>query len=142
MKKEKEEPLLAEEQFICKRCGRIKGYYEHLVDPCLGKLPGAVSACCGHGEHEVHIIFENGTRIGFEGKMHVVKNYLTGKALAGAIHSARLDRETLEEVEKADREDVTKRSKEAGEALKEFSAEVNSKAQESHKTLCGMDKER
>ncbi|KKN88350.1 hypothetical protein LCGC14_0249130 [marine sediment metagenome] len=39
---------------ICKRCGRrptTEGY-----DPCLGKLRGVSSACCGHGIQEGFVI--------------------------------------------------------------------------------------
>jgi hypothetical protein len=32
-------------------------------DACLGKLPGVVAACCGHGATEGYILFENDTRI-------------------------------------------------------------------------------
>jgi hypothetical protein len=35
-------------------------------DPCLGKLPGVVAACCGHGEDEGYIWFENGLCIRFD----------------------------------------------------------------------------
>jgi hypothetical protein len=35
-------------------------------DPCLGKLPGVVSACCGHGLLQGYIVFENGRRVEFE----------------------------------------------------------------------------
>jgi hypothetical protein len=33
-------------------------------DPCLGRLPGVVSACCGHGERRrAYVLFANGCRI-------------------------------------------------------------------------------
>jgi hypothetical protein len=32
-------------------------------DPCIGKLPGVVSACCGHREYAGYITFENGVTI-------------------------------------------------------------------------------
>lgn len=47
---------------ICKVCGkeREKGK----PDPCLGRLPGVMFACCGHGKRG-YIYFENGTVIRF-----------------------------------------------------------------------------
>ncbi|KKM83850.1 hypothetical protein LCGC14_1305030 [marine sediment metagenome] len=63
----------------CKRCGAEGiGEYdqqtgEALPDPCLGKLPGVISACCGHGLHEGHIRFENGTRIRLAKSTSVLK---------------------------------------------------------------------
>jgi len=45
----------------CKRCGKLstqEGY-----DSCLGKLPGVINACCGHGSEEGYIMFENGVII-------------------------------------------------------------------------------
>jgi len=40
----------------CPVCGRWPtpdGY-----DPCLGKIEGCISACCGHGRHEPFFIFK------------------------------------------------------------------------------------
>jgi len=34
-------------------------------DPCWGKLPGVWSACCGHGESDGYIAFDNGVTIRF-----------------------------------------------------------------------------
>jgi len=45
----------------CRRCGRKptpEGY-----DACLGHIPGAKHACCGHGVKEGYIIYEDGTRV-------------------------------------------------------------------------------
>lgn len=42
----------------CARCHRpptSDGY-----DPCLGWLPGAISACCGHGVSEGHVTYVRG----------------------------------------------------------------------------------
>lgn len=39
----------------CKKCGRMptkEGY-----DACLGYIPGAVNACCGHGAIKPFIIY-------------------------------------------------------------------------------------
>lgn len=54
---------------MCERCNKpaltytvVEGQIvEH--DTCLDVLPGVISACCGHGIHEGHIKFKNGTRI-------------------------------------------------------------------------------
>jgi hypothetical protein len=35
-------------------------------DPCLGKLPGVVNACCGHGLQPGYVIFENGKTLLFD----------------------------------------------------------------------------
>lgn len=32
-------------------------------DACLGRLPGVVAACCGHGVDDGYILFENGVNI-------------------------------------------------------------------------------
>ena len=56
---------------MCTKCEKQKltytptdgGHVEH--DTCLGVLPGVISACCGHGTHEGHIIFENGVVVKF-----------------------------------------------------------------------------
>lgn len=40
----------------CPRCGKLptpEGY-----DACLGHIPGARSACCGHGVKEGYILWE------------------------------------------------------------------------------------
>ena len=45
---------ILDEMRPCKRCGRIptkEGY-----DACLGHIEGAISACCGHGVEEPHIV--------------------------------------------------------------------------------------
>lgn len=42
----------------CAACGLKRG--ANGVDPCLGILPGVLSACCGHGTHNGYIAFENG----------------------------------------------------------------------------------
>ncbi len=62
----------------CPECGESKGRNRdgyQAVDPCLGKLPGVISACCGHETGEGYIIFENNTKISFTLKK-VVKNAL------------------------------------------------------------------
>ncbi len=63
----------APKEACCHKCGGIKGQgYVHsetgdeMFDHCLGKLPGVVSACCGHGDQNGHLIFEDGTRIEFK----------------------------------------------------------------------------
>jgi hypothetical protein len=42
----------------CKKCGQMptkEGY-----DACLGYIPGATSACCGHGVEDKYIIQKKG----------------------------------------------------------------------------------
>lgn len=46
----------------CVSCKKFQN--EDGTDPCLGKLPGVVAACCGHGERG-YIAFENGVNIHF-----------------------------------------------------------------------------
>lgn len=68
------------EEMICRKCGGLRGmgyvgpktgkeFYDH----CLGKLPGVISACCGHGG-EGHILFENRTMVRFS-NIQVIKDY-------------------------------------------------------------------
>lgn len=57
----------------CPLCGLDSRDYEG-CDPCLGKLPGVVSACCGHGVKRGHIIFTNGVKI--KGRFAVSKAQL------------------------------------------------------------------
>ena len=42
----------------CVRCGKMPSKEGH--DQCLGRLPGVLAACCGHGVEEGYILFENG----------------------------------------------------------------------------------
>lgn len=41
----------------CKHCGINPTEEGH--DYCIRNLSGVINACCGHGEHEGHIMFEN-----------------------------------------------------------------------------------
>ena len=44
------------EERPCARCGRMptkEGY-----DACLGYIPGATSACCGHGVESPYVVME------------------------------------------------------------------------------------
>ncbi len=56
---------------LCKKCNKPRFTYTvvkgELIkhDTCLGIIPGVISACCGHGEHVGHIVFEDRTRITF-----------------------------------------------------------------------------
>jgi hypothetical protein len=60
----------------CTACKRIRRR-EGDPDPCLGKVPGVVNACCGHGVGEGYMIFENGMAISFE---HPLIKRIAGKA--------------------------------------------------------------
>jgi hypothetical protein len=45
----------------CPHCQMAYG--ESLHDPCLGMIPGAVEACCGHGdESKRYVTFSDGRR--------------------------------------------------------------------------------
>lgn len=49
---------------VCEECGeRPTEQLRGGVDPCLGVLPGVISACCGHGVGRGFILFENGTMV-------------------------------------------------------------------------------
>ena len=39
----------------CPRCGRFPTADGH--DACLGEIPGAAAACCGHGVTEDYILY-------------------------------------------------------------------------------------
>ena len=45
----------------CKRCNHLPNKRGH--DWCLRGLPGVRFACCGHGEQDGYIMFENGVTI-------------------------------------------------------------------------------
>lgn len=49
-------------------CGHCNRESKDDIDPCLGKLPGVINACCGHGNpKEAYVQFENGTIVkGFD----------------------------------------------------------------------------
>lgn len=45
----------------CKRCGKMPtrdGY-----DACCGRVPGATSACCGHGAEEGYIVYASSAQV-------------------------------------------------------------------------------
>lgn len=39
----------------CAKCGRFVANNE--PDPCIGRLDGVLSACCGHGEQDGYVMF-------------------------------------------------------------------------------------
>ena len=43
----------------CRRCGRPP--LPTGEDACLGHIPGAVEACCGHGVEDGYILYANGS---------------------------------------------------------------------------------
>lgn len=46
----------------CGHCGRSNTAEGH--DGCIGALPGAIGACCGHGDDaDAYVVFESGQRI-------------------------------------------------------------------------------
>lgn len=42
----------------CPHCGRPPDPDGH--DPCLGRIPGAAAACCGHGVEEGYVLHQDG----------------------------------------------------------------------------------
>lgn len=45
---------------ICPACGEEFDPGNE-PDPCLGKLPGVLEACCGHGQmHKAYVMWKNG----------------------------------------------------------------------------------
>lgn len=57
-------------------------------DPCLGKLPGVVEACCGHGRPDKgYVMFRNGTL--FRGFRKVEKHDLKRGAEKHAARAAK-----------------------------------------------------
>jgi hypothetical protein len=59
--------LAAKTPSPCLTCGLpYMEFREGWIDPCIGKLPGVIFACCGHGQETGYIAFENGTVIRFK----------------------------------------------------------------------------
>lgn len=52
------------EKSDCEKCGKAREW--NVPDPCFGKLPGVMFACCGHGKREGYIYFENGVTLRFD----------------------------------------------------------------------------
>jgi hypothetical protein len=50
-------------QKICELCRRPRT--PEGDDPCLGRLPGVINACCGHGREPGFLIFKNGVTVQF-----------------------------------------------------------------------------
>lgn len=46
------------ENRCCTRCHRLPT--KEGFDACLGHVPGATSACCGHGVEEPYVVLANG----------------------------------------------------------------------------------
>ena len=61
--------VLNKEERPCNHCGKlnlIDG--DESYDACLGKLPGVEQACCGHGQQEGYLKFENGVTLVLKNK--------------------------------------------------------------------------
>lgn len=43
---------------VCKRCGNRR---KDGIDYCIGKLKNIRAACCGHGQEEPYVMYEDGT---------------------------------------------------------------------------------
>ncbi len=48
---------------FCNACGQCKTEEGH--DPCIASLPGVIFACCGHGNGDAYIKFEDGRCLRF-----------------------------------------------------------------------------
>lgn len=46
-----------------------KGIKTGFADPCIGILPGVKYGCCGHGNRQGYLFFENGHVIRFDLKL-------------------------------------------------------------------------
>lgn len=55
-----DDPVLGSPPRPCPHCGKLP---VDGCDACLGRLPGVLSACCGHGVEGGYIMFKNGTVI-------------------------------------------------------------------------------
>lgn len=60
---------LRHDAFICPACKTPVEKGD--PDPCLGRLPGVLIACCGHRKDRGYIVFENGIAILFQGRIDV-----------------------------------------------------------------------
>lgn len=63
------DPKQRDPGWVCPECHLTRGVDR--CDPCIGKLPGVLFACCGHGGNtpensQGYIYFENGTTVRFE----------------------------------------------------------------------------
>jgi len=55
-------PAAEVELRTCRACGAQAG--PDRPDACLGKLPGVIEACCGHGDtRQAYILFKSGVII-------------------------------------------------------------------------------
>lgn len=63
----------------CKKCNRLPTKDGH--DPCIPNLPGVEFACCGHGETEGYIKFNDGQVIRF----YLTETETTENEYRGAI---------------------------------------------------------
>jgi hypothetical protein len=45
----------------CNNCGMCPNN-EHM-DSCMGYVPGALMACCGHGQRDAYIVFHDGLEV-------------------------------------------------------------------------------
>lgn len=61
----------------CGFCGKHNTPEGH--DACLGTIPGAINACCGHGVvRDAYIQFDNGTCIRGEGARQYLPQHIGG----------------------------------------------------------------
>ena len=75
----------------CKRCGKmptVEGY-----DACLGKIDGAIAACCGHGVEEPSVMYAEEVAPPEKGKVIGYK-VLTGLGIPDDMVPLDLDEQT------------------------------------------------
>lgn len=51
--------ICSDATFPCAQCGATEPTAEG-HDPCIANLPGVANACCGHGQGEGYVMFEDG----------------------------------------------------------------------------------
>ena len=59
--KDTEEPIKEVPIRPCPKCGGLPTKDGH--DPCIANLPSVKNACCGHGQENGYVSFENGQTI-------------------------------------------------------------------------------
>jgi hypothetical protein len=81
------DPRQREIGWVCPECHLARG--KDRCDPCIGKLPGVLFACCGHGGKtpgncpDGYILFENGVAVRFTRLTQVTRD--SAEELAEAI---------------------------------------------------------
>lgn len=89
------DPKQRDPGWVCPECHLTRG--PDRCDPCIGKLPGVLFACCGHGGRakancpDGYILFENGVTIRFERLTQVGPHYTPEEVRRSKVVKARLE---------------------------------------------------